>query len=106
MPLEREGRKSEFARRLLEAGYKDFLILEKDDAQKVLTQKRRELLGAIEDKEIESITHLSEAVGRDVSIVHRDLDLLFKYDIIEYDEKQGRKIPKLKHEHVFVEPLF
>jgi len=41
-----------------------------------------------------------------VSIVYRDLDLLIEYSVVEYEEEDGKKRPKLKHSHVFVEPLF
>jgi predicted transcriptional regulator len=98
-------RKSTFAKRLARAGYEDFLILEKEDAESVLTEKRRELLDAIAAEEAESISALAERVGRDVSAVHRDLDRLFTYSLIFYEEEDGRKMPRLKHEHVFVEPL-
>lgn len=98
-------RKSAFAKRLAEAGYEDFLILEADAAESVLTEKRRELIDVIAIDEVESITDLAERVGRDVSAVHRDLDRLFTYSLIIYEEDGGRKIPRLKHEHVFVEPL-
>lgn len=97
--------KAEFARRLAEAGYEDFLVLEKADAESVLTAKRQELLETIATEDVASITDLAERVDRDVSIVHRDLDLLFKYSLVTYEESGGRKIPRLKHEHVFVEPL-
>jgi predicted transcriptional regulator len=97
--------KVEFARRLAQAGYEDFLVLEKDDAESVLTPKRQELLETIATEDIESITDLANRLDRDVSIVHRDLDLLFKYSLVAYEESGGRKAPYLKHEHVFVEPL-
>ena len=98
-------RKSAFARRLARAGYEDFLILEKADAESVLTEKRQELVETIAAEETESISDLAERVGRDVSAVHRDLDRLFTYSLIVYDDDGSRKIPRLKHEHVFVEPL-
>ena len=98
-------RKSAFAERLVEAGYDDFLILEKDDAETVLTEKRQELIEVIASQGIESVTDLAERVGRDVSAVHRDLDTLFVHSLVTYETEGSRKIPQLKHEHVFVEPL-
>lgn len=100
------NKKAKFALRLAEAGYDDFLILDKEEAEEVLTPKRQELLELIDDEEPESITELAQAADRDVSIVHRDLDLLFEYSLVEYKEEGGKKRPKLKHRHVFVEPLF
>jgi predicted transcriptional regulator len=105
MAVTTRERKSAFAKRLVEAGYEDFLILEKDAAESVLTEKRWELVDVIATEDVELITDLAERVERDVSAVHRDLDRLFTYSLIEYEEEDGRKIPRLKHEHVFVEPL-
>lgn len=97
--------KAEFAKRLAAAGYDDFLILEREAAESVLTERRSELLETIAAEDVESITALAEHLERDVAAVHRDLDVLFEYSLIEYDEDRGRKRPRLKHEHVFVEPL-
>lgn len=105
MVVEARNRKSEFARRLVQAGYDDFLILERPDAESVLTEKRSELLQVIRDEDVESISDLADRVDRDVSAVHRDLDLLFEYSLVTFEEADGRKVPKLKHDHVFVEPL-
>jgi predicted transcriptional regulator len=98
-------RRSAFAKRLAGAGYEDFLILEKGDAESVLTAKRQELLETIATEEVASMTDLAERVGRDVSAVHRDLDRLFTYSLIEYETDGSRKVPRLKYDHVFVEPL-
>lgn len=97
--------KAEFARRLASAGYEDFLILEREAAESVLTERRSELLETIVAEDAESITALAERLDRDVSAVHRDLDVLFEYSLIEYDQNGSRKQPRVKHEHVFVEPL-
>jgi predicted transcriptional regulator len=97
--------KAEYARRLASAGYDDFLVLEHEAAASVLTERRSELLEAIATENAESITTLADRLDRDVAAVHRDLDVLFEHSLIEYDEDGSRKQPRLKHEHVFVEPL-
>lgn len=97
--------KAEFARRLAAAGYDDFLVLEREAAESVLTERRSELLETVASEDAESITALAKRLDRDVAAVHRDLDVLFEYSLIEYDEESARKRPRLKHEHVFVEPL-
>jgi predicted transcriptional regulator len=97
--------KAEFARRLASAGYEDFLIRKRGAAESVLTERRSELLETIAAEDAESITALAERLDRDVSAVHRDLDVLFEYSLIECDENGSRKQPRVKHEHVFVEPL-
>lgn len=105
MAVTKRSSKAEFARRLASAGYEDFLVLEREAAESVLTERRSELLETIAAEEVESITDLAKRLDRDVAAVHRDLDVLFEYSLIEYVEKGGRKRPRLKHEHVFVEPL-
>jgi predicted transcriptional regulator len=105
MAVTKESEKAEFAKRLASAGYQDFLVLEREAAESVLTERRSELLETIATENAESITTLADRLGRDVAAVHRDLDVLFEYSLIEYDEEGGRKQPRVKHEHVFVEPL-
>lgn len=105
MAVTKRSGKAEFAKRLAAAGYDDFLVLEREAAESVLTERRSELLDTIATEDAESITDLAERLDRDVAAVHRDLDVLFEYSLIEYDNEGGRKGPRLKHDHVFVEPL-
>lgn len=95
----------EFARRLTEAGIVNFLLIDLETAKSVLTDRRMELLETIRDEEVESVTDLADGLGRDKAAVSRDLDLLFEQDLIVYEREGSRKIPKLKHETVVVEPL-
>jgi predicted transcriptional regulator len=99
------GRKTEFARRLATAGYEDFLVLERDTADRVLTDGRLALVDTIEEESPDSITELASALDRDVGAVHRDLDLLVEHGVVTYEADGGRKAPRLKHAHVFVEPV-
>ncbi|WP_435065163.1 transcriptional regulator [Halobaculum sp. EA56] len=105
MAVDTRESKAEFARRLASAGYDDFLILDREAATRVLTERREELIDAIRAESPASITALANAVDRDVAAVHRDLDVLFEYSIVEYEESDGRKAPRLKHDRVFVEPV-
>lgn len=95
----------EYLRALEEAGFSDSLVLRRESANKVMTDERKRLLDVITEEHPESKKDLSEKVGRDPAAVNRDLDLLFKYDLIEYEQDGARKIPKLKHNHIFVEPI-
>ena len=96
----------EFVRLLAEAGFcPNFLVIDLETAKSVLTERRMELLETIRDEEIESVTDLAESLDRDKAAVSRDLDLLFEQDMIIYERDGSRKIPKLKHEAVVVEPL-
>lgn len=105
MAVTKRSGKAEFAKRLAAAGYDDFLVLEREAAESVLTERRSELLETIATEDAESITALAECLDRDIAAVHRDLDVLFGYSLIEYEHDDGRKQPRLKHDHVFVEPL-
>lgn len=105
MAVETEGSKAEFARRLASAGYEDFLILERDTAERVLTERRLELVDELRDRRPESTSDLADRLDRDVAAVHRDLDTLFEFGLVSYDVDGSRKRPRLKHEHAFVEPV-
>ena len=105
MAVESTRRKAEFARRLASAGYEDFLVLEWETAETVLTDRRLELVEALRATEPASITEFADDLERDVAAVHRDLDTLFEVGVVAYEADGGRKRPRLNHEHVFVEPV-
>jgi len=106
MPLEKKIPKElELAQDLKNEGYSDILILTAETAHQVLTEKRQELMQAIKTEEIESVRDLARTVNRDVSVVSKDLQLLFKKDIIAFETEKGRKKPVLKHKNIFVEPV-
>jgi len=91
---------------LAEAGYSSFLILNREAANDLLTERRMELIEAIREEEPDTISELAEAVDRKVSAVSRDLDILAKHTVIEFEEGPGgRKKPVLDQEYIFVEPL-
>lgn len=97
--------KTEFVRRLTEAGLRDFIVIEKETAESVLTERRLEILEALRDEAFETVTGLAAHLGRDTGAVSRDLTLLFEHDLIEYDRRGSRKAPVLKHGTVLVEPI-
>ena len=96
-----------FTRALNEGGFDDFFMLDRETAQRVLTDERLRLVDAIDkhSDEIESKSGLAEVVGRDVSAVHRDLDILFENGLIRYEKAGNRRIPELTYEHILVEPI-
>lgn len=97
--------KTQFTRRLAEAGFEDFLILDRATAERVLTERRSQLIETIEADDIESVRDLSRRVERDVSIVSRDLEVLYEAGIIEYIQKGRAKKPVLAHKNIFVRPV-
>ncbi|MDZ7687241.1 MAG: hypothetical protein U5J64_00720 [Halobacteriales archaeon] len=96
-----------FTRALREGGFDDFSMLDRETAREVLTEERLRLIGAMDERadEIESKSDLAEVVGRDVSAVHRDLDVLFKNGLVRYEKVGNRRIPRLAYEHIVVEPI-
>lgn len=105
--VENELKGSMFAKKLAEAGFSDFLILDKEQAEKVLTEKRLELVETIREEEPDSIKELAQLVDRDQAAVHRDLQILREYMVIDVEEGEaGRKKPRVRRNHIFIEPVF
>lgn len=95
----------DFIRALSKGGLDDVHVIRRETAERVLTPERERLLETVVDKDVESVRELARQLDRNVSVVSRDLDVLFEADIINF-EKDGRsKKPILAHEHVVVEPL-
>lgn len=95
----------EFVKRLSDAGFEDTHLLQRETAEKVLTEKRMELVREIATTEPESVRELARRVDRDVGRVSRDLDTLYKAEVIEYEQKGRAKQPVLAHENIFVWPV-
>lgn len=94
-----------FANRLARAGYTDFYVISSDDARQLLTGKRLELIRTLKEDEVSSIRGLARSLDRDVKQVSEDLEILHQMSVIEYREEGNRKIPELRHERIFVEPI-
>lgn len=97
--------KTSFTKFLVEAGLSDFIVIDKETAETVLTDRRLELLEYLRDNEVESVTALAEALGRDKAAVSRDLDLLWEESLIDFEHEGRRKIPVVWHETVLIEPI-
>jgi predicted transcriptional regulator len=107
MPVEkRQPEKLQLVKDLSEKGYDDILILESETVQEVLTEKRKELLDHIKQKEPESVRGLARTVDRDPATVSKDLKKLHESELIEFEEEKGKKAPRIKHRNVFPEPIF
>ena len=94
----------EFIKMLAEKGYEDSIVVRKETAREVLTDERLKLLDQIREK-TNSINGLARDLERDPAAVKRDLDILFKHDLIKYKKDGNKKLPILKHNHIFVEPI-
>ncbi len=94
----------ELVKILAENGLGDSIILRHETAKKVLTTQRKRLIEEIKNKP-ESIRSLARKLDRDPAAVQRDLNLLYKYNLIEYETEGNKKQPRLKHSHIFIEPI-
>lgn len=90
---------------LVEAGSTDVLMLKKETAESVLTERRLELLERLQEGNVESVSALACELGRDKAAVSRDLALLFEHDLVRYEADGSRKRPVLNHESVVIEPI-
>jgi len=95
----------EFVKNLVNEEDESVYILPTEGAREVLTENRMEIIEKLRKDEIDSLRDLSRKLERDVSAVSRDLEVLWKNDIIEYEEQKNRKIPKLTADKIVVEPL-
>ena len=95
----------DLSRTLAGQGYEDVLFIDLEDARKVLTEKRLEIIEAIRDQEISSIRDLARQLDRKENVVHSDLQLLFEEGVVDFEQEANRKIPVLRHENIFVRPI-
>ena len=95
----------DFARELEEAGYDDVLVLRPESYRDVFTEKRLELVFELKSDSFESMRDLASSVNREPSAVQKDLKRLAEADVVTFEEESNRKIPKLRHQAVTVQPI-
>jgi len=93
------------ARTLAEGGYDDFVMIEPETAQDVLTDERRRILRELQEHDHESVRALARELDRDKGAVSRDLTVLAGHDLVEFEERGRGKAPRLKHSTVIAEPI-
>lgn len=97
--------RASFAETLTEHGYPDTLVLARERAGDVFHARRLELLDHLKDHNPKSVRALADALEYDKGVVSRDLQLLAQIDVVEYEDLGRSKAPRLKHNHVVVEPV-
>lgn len=104
---ERDGRTDlqQYMVAVANAGYEEALYTDLGSAQRILTEKRIEIITVLSEESIDSIRELARRLDRHVSAVKEDLDVLSAEQVIEYDTQGREKAPRLKHRNVFVKPL-
>ena len=97
----------ELIKRLIEDNEdKSIHVLPKEVAREVLTEKRMEIITVLRENEISSKRDLARELDRDIKNVSNDLDILWKYSVIDYEDGEGTsKIPVLAADEIIVEPL-
>ena len=98
-------RRNAFSEALTQNGFPDTLVLARDRAEDIFHERRLEIMDYLGDQDPTSVRALAEALGYDKGVVSRDLQTLARLDVIEYEEDGRSKAPRLKHQHVAVEPV-
>jgi len=99
------SKKIAFQKELAKTDLDDIHTIRKETARTVLTDARMELIDVISTGDVESVRDLARRVERNVSIVSRDLSVLYEADIIEYEEEGRSKRPILAHSNILVSPV-
>ena len=94
-----------FSETLSQHGFPDTLVLARERAEDVFHERRLDLLDYLKDHDPSSVRALAEELGYDKGVVSRDLQKLARIDVVEYMEDGRAKAPRLKHNHVVVEPV-
>jgi predicted transcriptional regulator len=97
--------RSSFSEALSQHGFPDTLVLARESAAEVFHERRLAILDYLSDHDPDSVRALAEELGYDKAAVSRDLTDLAGIDVIEYVEDGRAKAPRLKHDHVVVEPV-
>lgn len=102
---ERLELRAAFSETLTQHGYPDTLVLARERADVIFNDRRLDLLDYLEGHEPRSVRALADELGYDKGVVSRDLQELARIDVIEYLEEGRAKAPRLKHNHVVIEPV-
>jgi len=99
----------EFAADLNAQGYTDLLVVRRESGRDLLTEGRLELVQHLDQhgSAVDSVSDLARQLDRDKGAVSKDLNRLAELDVIEYEGSGDgtAKRPRLKHNHVVIEPV-
>lgn len=102
---ERLELRAAFSETLTQHGFPNTLVLARERAEDVFHDRRLELIDHLKNHEPKSVRALAEELGYDQGVVSRDLQKLARIDVVEYVEEGRAKAPRLKHNHVAIEPV-
>ena len=102
---DRTALRAEMARALARGGMEGVHVISLEQAEEVLTPRRREIIDELREHEYDSVRALARALDRDKGQVSRDLGMLSEHAIITYETDGQAKAPRLTQEHLVVEPI-
>ena len=102
---DRTALRAEMARALARGGMEGVQVISLEQAEEVLTPKRREIIDRLREDDYDSVRALARALDRDKGHVSRDLGVLSEHAIIAYETDGRSKSPRLTQEHLVVEPI-
>ena len=102
---ERLELRAAFSETLTQHGFPDTLVLARERAEVVFHDRRLDLIDYLKDHDPRSVRALADELGYDKGVVSRDLQKLARVDVVEYVEEGRAKAPRLKHDHVAIEPV-
>lgn len=100
-----ESQAVSFLRTIVEAGIENVYVTDLAEARRLTTEKRLEVLSVLAEEEVDSKRDLARRLDRDISIVSRDLDVLWEAGVIDYEEQGSAKRPVLVHETILTKPI-
>ena len=81
------------------------IVLKLPLARKLLTEKRREILETLSEQEFDSITELTEELGRDKKNVSQDIKKLYEHGIVDLEDQGRSKKPAFEFEKIEIESV-
>lgn len=97
--------RQEMATALANGGMGDVHVVSHETAERVLTERRREIVRTLERQSPESVRGLARLLDRDKGAVSRDLAELAEHNVVTYEENGRARRPTLTQSHVVVEPI-
>lgn len=100
-----ERRRLRYYRALRDAGYSDLTIISREDVINHFNHRHFAIIDFLRENEANSVRGLARELKFDKKNVSEDLNLLARLEVVTFDESGRSKSPRLKKDHIFVEPL-
>ena len=100
-----EQRRVRFYRALRDAGYNDLTIIRREDVADEFNHRHFAIIDYLREESADSVRDLARELGLDKGDVSEDIQFLSRLEIVTCETDGRAKIPRLKKNHVFVEPL-